>query len=530
MRQHASLISARDATMALATARGPRITFYGGVNEIGGNKFLLEDKGTRIFLDFGMQMGLHGKYYDMMMGPRKGNALADLFEFGLLPRIKGTYRQDYTGHLAKGPDPKGWFKKDSKSEDSVHGVLLTHAHVDHCEYIHYLRPDIPVYCTEATKIIMQALQDTGMGGGHFVTYKEEFKTYTNTKGGAGWATSSKNREERGRNISLVKPYKKYKIDSIEFEPLPVDHSLPGACGFMIHTSAGSIAYTGDLRFHGRRKKETERFVDACGSEKPDYMLCEGTRVGVRSSPTEESVEEDALEVMQNTKKLSVVSYPVRDLDRFLSLYNAAVRSGRYMLIDFKQAYLLKRFESSRENRGAYPRLDDPNIKIFLPRMNKGLAGAKKGAWDDSLLMGDYSEGWKKEIINGKAEQATYSDVRAAQKGYVLYCNDYNLQQLIDIRPEGGSSYIHSSTEPFSDEMELGHDRIKRWLHHFGLIRDEESWITLHVSGHGTGDQIKRVAKESNAKNIIPIHTEHSDRFAHWHDSVINGENNGCVAL
>ena len=228
--------------------------------------------------------------------------------------------------------------------------------------------------------------------------------------------------------------------------------------------------------------------------------------------------------------MSVVSYPVRDLDRFLSLYNAAVRSGRYMLIDFKQAYLLKRFESSRENRGAYPRLDDPNIKIFLPRMNKGLAGAKKGAWDDSLMVGDYSERWKKEIINGKAEQATYSDVKAAQKGYVLYCNDYNLQQLIDIRPEGGSSYIHSSTEPFSDEMELGHDRIKRWLHHFGLIRDEESWITLHVSGHGTGDQIKRVAKESNAKNIIPIHTEHSDRFAHWHDSVINGENNGCVAL
>lgn len=530
MRQHASLISARDTTKALATARGPRITFYGGMNEIGGNKFLLEDKGTRIFLDFGMQMGLHGRYYDMMMGPRKGNALADLFEFGLLPRIKGIYRQDYTGHLARGPDPKGWFKKDSKSEDSVHGVLLTHAHVDHCEYIHYLRPDIPVYCTEATKIIMQALQDTGMGGGHFVTYKEEFKTYTNTKGSASWATSSKNREERGRNISLVKPYKKYRVDSIEFEPLPVDHSLPGACGFMIHTSAGSIAYTGDLRFHGRRKKETEKFVDACGSEKPDYMLCEGTRVGVRSSPTEESVEEDALEVMQNTKKLSVVSYPVRDLDRFLSLYNAAVRSGRYMLIDFKQAYLLKRFESSKENRGAYPRLDDPNIKIFLPRMNKGLAGAKKGVWDDSLMMGDYSERWKKEIINGKAEQATYSDVKAAQKGYVLYCNDYNLQQLIDIRPEGGSSYIHSSTEPFSDEMELGHDRIKRWLHHFGLIRDEESWITLHVSGHGTGDQIKRVAKESNAKNIIPIHTEHGDRFAHWHDSVINGENNGCIAL
>lgn len=29
------------------------LTFYGGVNEIGGNKILLDDNGTRIFLDFG---------------------------------------------------------------------------------------------------------------------------------------------------------------------------------------------------------------------------------------------------------------------------------------------------------------------------------------------------------------------------------------------------------------------------------------------------------------------------------------------
>lgn len=29
------------------------LTFYGGVNEIEGNKILLEDKDTRAFLDFG---------------------------------------------------------------------------------------------------------------------------------------------------------------------------------------------------------------------------------------------------------------------------------------------------------------------------------------------------------------------------------------------------------------------------------------------------------------------------------------------
>ncbi len=30
------------------------ITFHGGVKDIGGNKFLVDDKGTKIFTDFGM--------------------------------------------------------------------------------------------------------------------------------------------------------------------------------------------------------------------------------------------------------------------------------------------------------------------------------------------------------------------------------------------------------------------------------------------------------------------------------------------
>jgi len=30
------------------------LTFYGGVKDIGGNKFLVDDKGTKVFMDFGM--------------------------------------------------------------------------------------------------------------------------------------------------------------------------------------------------------------------------------------------------------------------------------------------------------------------------------------------------------------------------------------------------------------------------------------------------------------------------------------------
>ena len=40
-----------------------KLMFYGGVNEIGGNKILLEDNGTKLFLDFGMSFGTANKYF-----------------------------------------------------------------------------------------------------------------------------------------------------------------------------------------------------------------------------------------------------------------------------------------------------------------------------------------------------------------------------------------------------------------------------------------------------------------------------------
>ena len=61
-----------------------RITFYGGIHVIGGNKFLIEDRGTRIFLDFGMQMSKFNQYFAGFVNPRTCNGMNDLFEFGLL--------------------------------------------------------------------------------------------------------------------------------------------------------------------------------------------------------------------------------------------------------------------------------------------------------------------------------------------------------------------------------------------------------------------------------------------------------------
>jgi ribonuclease J len=50
------------------------LTFYGGVNEIGGNKVLLEDEGRRLLLDFGFPFKGHKLFYEEYISPAAGPA------------------------------------------------------------------------------------------------------------------------------------------------------------------------------------------------------------------------------------------------------------------------------------------------------------------------------------------------------------------------------------------------------------------------------------------------------------------------
>lgn len=287
----------------------------------------MDDKGARVFLDFGNQMGREKDYFSEYMQPRAFNGMGDLFEFGLLPKIEGLYRRDYTKHMGFG----------GNEDTAFDVVLLTHAHVDHAAYIHNLRPNIPSYCTEATKLILQVFQDTGSGD-EYITYKENFRIYDNRYGEKSGARDEKHREVIDRPYHIIESFKPFKIDSIEVEPISIDHSIPGVSGFIIHTSKGTIAYTADIRFHGRRKKDSEQFVERCGDSDVDYLLCEGTSISENYSKTEYEVEDEARKIIGKTSQLVICTYPTRDLDRLLSFYNAARDSNRALVIDLKRAY------------------------------------------------------------------------------------------------------------------------------------------------------------------------------------------------
>ena len=137
----------------------PELFFYGGSNEIGGNKILLVDGATRLFFDFGISFKARGKYFEEFLNPRAGYGLNDFFQTGMLPPLQGIYRPDLE------PDADFWSRWQSeplsRTLDHVDGVLLSHAHVDHTGSVSFLRPDIPLYTTALTALISKAIQDSG---------------------------------------------------------------------------------------------------------------------------------------------------------------------------------------------------------------------------------------------------------------------------------------------------------------------------------------------------------------------------------
>ena len=90
------------------------------------------------------------------------------------------------------------------------------------------------------------------------------------------------------------------------------------------------------------------------------------------SKTEFDVEQGSTKIINDTEQLVICGYPIRDLDRLMSFYLAAKNTNRFLVIDLKQAYLLKLFAGSANFSNMYPRPDDAHIKIFLPRGSWGL--------------------------------------------------------------------------------------------------------------------------------------------------------------
>jgi ribonuclease J len=425
----------------------PTVTFLGGVREIGGNKIVLDDGGDRVLFDFGRSFSQrYDDYYVNFLQPRSTSYAKDLFEFDLLPREPGIYAED----VLEGTDL-------AYEPPRVRAVFVSHPHMDHVQYLDLLDPKIPLYLGKVTRSVLGVMETTSPGFGVGAAEVREF-------------------EDR----------KAVRVGGLEVVPYPVDHSVPGAYGFLVRTSEGCVVYTGDFRQHGPRASDTAEFLAAAAREKPIALLTEGTRIGPdpRKDLSEEQVRTRATSVLGDAADVALGTCYPRDLDRLTSLYRAARAADRDFVVSFKTARLLSEMADHHLPNVPVPG-KSPGLEVYLR--------PKKTYYK-----------WERPFLDAAIDAA---EVHRHGARYLLQLDLAQFPEMIDVRPPRGSPFLHSMSEPFSEE-DVDHDVLLRWLDHFGL-----GYHQLHASGHCSGPELISLIGTMAPRTVFPIHTEHPEAFA-----------------
>jgi len=437
------------------------LTLFGGVNEIGGNKFLVESGKTRIFLDFGQSFSLLDEYFVDWLQPRGRFGLKDYFALELMPRLAGLYNQEALE------------RTNLKHKEPEFGaIFISHPHFDHTAHLQYLHQDIPIYLGETAKTILESTQETTNS---FFFSEEQIEKRDKTV-------------IPPNEVHTFRTGKKVVIGDIEITPIHVDHSVPGAYGFLIETKKGRLVYTGDLRSHGNKPEMTADFMKKAVDFEPEVLIIEGTRVSSgekRKNHTEQIVRDESRKVADGTKGLILAMRYPKDLDRFRTFYELAKKTGKKIVISMKTAHLLISLQKD-EKLGLPNPLKDKNIEIYAREMKT------------------YKK-WEKEMMEHAVDCAWMAE---NQKNAIWELDFSQLTELIDIQPKGGVC-IHSMSEPFEEDpaSQLQDEVLRNWLDRFDMPH-----IQLHASGHAAMQEIFGMIGEIEPKKLVPVHTQSAELF------------------
>jgi ribonuclease J len=496
-----------------------RFTMLDGATTIGGTKLLFEagssPGSTRLLFDFGLSYATMGEYFEEFLTPRLSAGLTDYLVTGLLPR-KQFYRSDLVELLR---DMRPELAAQLADPGHIAACFITHAHVDHTGSISFLDESIPLYATPVTAAVLRAVEET-----QFTTGPENGVTDFIVRPNLG-----ANKHGQRELIDLAGPV---EFPDCRVTPFPVDHSIPGACAYLIEHEGGSLVYSGDLRFHGRMGDVTHDTISRLAALHPDALLIEGTNLRAASPSnnhdtafarrfafwSEQDVEAKASEEVGRAHGLVIADFGMKDLDRLMTFQRVAHETGRRLAILPRDALIVQRAQEA-----GYPTIDlqDPNLVLYVKRSGSGTYDRKdiEKDWTRSILLrfaGQDPEALDSagrrdavaDVLNGTCPRIVRAaEVRAHQSDYLLSLGYWDIQELCDLQPVPGSLYVHSSAEAFNEEMSWSQERLARWL----VLSGMDS-VHIHASGHAPQDDLFRVVEQLAPKKVFPIHTEHGERY------------------
>lgn len=506
-----------------------RLTVLDGATTIGGTKLLFETGGTHLLFDFGLSYATMGTYFEEFLQPRTSAGLTDYLATGLLPRLN-VYRSDLTALLQQ-MQPS--LARELVDAPRINACFITHGHVDHTGSISFLDETIPLYATPVAAALLRAVEETQAGPG-----PEDSITDFLIRPNLGSSTHGK-RLLQDLAASVTFP-------DCRVTPFPVDHSIPGACAYLVEWDDGRLVYTGDLRFHGRMGDCTRSSMQALAAAHPDYLVIEGTNLksdttarehesAFRRSFTfwaEQDVEEQALEEVQHASGLVLADFGMKDLDRLMTFQRVAHATGRRLAILPRDAALVLRAQEA-----GYPTIDleDPDLVLYIKRGGSGTYAKSdfRKDWIRSMLLrfsgsdpNALDAADRRDAVEDLLDDSCPRIVRAAdvaphQSEYLLSLGYWDIQELCDLQPAPGSLYVHSSAEAFNEEMSWSQERLARWLSLYQMDS-----VHIHASGHAPQEDLFRVVEQLSPKRVFPIHTEHGELYAERFGDLVTRPANG----
>jgi ribonuclease J len=352
-------------------------------------------------------------------------------------------------------------------DESLLAIVLSHGHRDHWGLVPKVRREIPVLMGKATESIMRAAAD-------FVP--------------DGVALTAAEHLVSGKRI---------EIGPFAITPHLVDHSGFDAYALEIEADGRRVFYSGDLRAHGRKGKLFEPMVKN-PPKKIDTMLMEGSSLGRlaedQSFPTEEALEDIFVARFRATSGIALVACSAQNIDRVVTVYRAAKKCGRTLIVDAYAAEVLK---ATGHKSIPQPVEGWSNLAVFIPQWQRQQLVKKNIA----PLVDSYRAFrlWPEQL----AELAPQS---------VMLFRGWMMRDLDRANALTGARVIWSQWDGYLTE---GAGAI--------LKADCEArgipFESVHTSGHASPADLKRLAAAVAPKRLIPIHTFERERFPRLFDNV-----------
>ncbi|MBR6695098.1 MAG: ribonuclease J [Oscillospiraceae bacterium] len=342
--------------------------------------------------------------------------------------------------------------------DKLRGIVITHGHEDHIGGLAYLLKKVkaPVYATKLTiGLIEGKLKEHNLSG------------------------------EVTLNVS--RPGQIVKMGCMAVEFIRVNHSIPDACGFAIHTPAGVVVHTGDFkvdytpieggiidlaRFGELGSKGVLALMsDSTNSERAGYTQTERT-VGKAF----DKLFEDA-----DGKRIIIATFS-SNIHRIQQVINCAKKYGRKVAVSGRSM-----------------------VNVISTAVELGYLDAPDGIIIDIDLINRYSPEQIVIVTTGSQGEPMSALSRMAM-------NDH---KKVSITP---MDYIIISATPIPGNEKLV-TKVVNELMTLGATVIYESMYDVHVSGHACQDEQKLIMALTRPKFFIPVHGEYKHLKKHAETAV-----------